>query len=214
MVATTTPKSITRHLRDLCARLKVTAEPTFVPVRSRADAALGDCFNDVKRQVEEFGGELFHGWLLWEWPGILVEAEFHGMWRSPTGDLTDVSLRGEGEEVVLFVPDVSRRFEGSRKDNVRHVTGKDPRIRTFVQNQNRFFKLFQAAHGNVTGEVVLEDELADLLYNQRMLGEALATSVEAQRAWVAFSKDHPYLPQRRLTHRSSGAPTAGHQGPA
>ncbi len=195
MVATTTPKGVTKYMRALCARLGATAEPAFLPVCTRKDSVLGDCFNDVNRQIAEFGGDAVHGWQLWEWPGILVEAEFHGVWRSPSGELLDVSLKGEGEEVVLFVPDPCRRFNGSRIDNVRHATGKSPHIRTFIQNQNRFFKLYKATHGDVIGEVVLHGELAELWEEQQILGEELAMSDEARAAWPRFVAGHPYLPR-------------------
>jgi hypothetical protein len=196
MVATTTPKEVTKHMRELCRRIGAVVEPKFIQVRTREDAVLGDCFNDVQRQIAQFGGTSVHGWQLWEWPGILVEAEFHGVWQSPTGELVDVSLKGESEQVVLFVPDPCMKYDGNRVDNVRHAIGKSPRIRTFIQNQNRFFKLLKAAHGNAIGEVALRGELADLWEHQQQLGRELVASEEAHRAWPIFAAGHPYLPRR------------------
>ncbi|OWG13090.1 hypothetical protein KDK82_5597 [Delftia sp. K82] len=195
MAATTTPKEVTKYIRELCTRIGATSEPMFLPVHTRKDSILGDCFNDVNRQIAEFGGDAVHGWQLWEWPGIMVEAEFHGIWRSPNGELLDISLKGEGEETVLFVPDPSRKFNGSRVDNVRHAIGKNPKIRTFIQNQNRFFKLYKAMHGDVVGEVILRNELAELWEQQQLLGRELAMSAEARAAWTRFVARHPYLPR-------------------
>lgn len=188
MVATTTPNGVNKHIRELCRRLDVDSDPRFLPVLARDDSGLGDCFNDVKRHVVEHGGSLVHGWMLWEWPGVLVEAEFHGVWRSPSGELIDVTKKGDGETEILFVPDEVRIYEGSRIDNVRHAVGKNPKIQTFIQTQNRFYKLFSERHGNLVGEVELDDELAEMAYRNALLAEELATSSEAMLASARFTK--------------------------
>jgi hypothetical protein len=194
MIGTTTPKAITRSIRELCSRLRTVDEPAFLRVEPRPDSQIGDCFNDVKRHVHEHGGSLVHGWLLWEWPGIMVEAEFHGVWRSPDGALLDVSKKPEAERVVLFAADTVRNFTGSRVNNVRHAVGKNPKIKTLIQDQNRFYKLFQQQHGDATGNVELGDELAELHYQRQVLAQELAQSSEARSAWARFRDGHPYLP--------------------
>ncbi len=173
MVATTTPATINRYVTELCKRLRTQEPPRFVKVEPRADSGFADCFNDVARHVQEFGGRIVHGWQLWEWPRVLIEAEFHGVWESPDGCLIDVQKKPENEREILFVPDTRLKFEGKRIDNVRHAIGKDPLIATYIQEQNLFFKLFRLRYGDTVGQVTLDAELAQILYQQRNLQKEL-----------------------------------------
>lgn len=168
MTMTTTPQSINRHVLALCARLGATEPPIYVDVQPRSDSGFADCFNDVVRHVEESGGTRLHGWQIWEWPGVLVEAEFHAVWQKPDGSLADVQSKPDGETRILFVPQANLEFNGVRRDNVRHAIGKDPLIQMFIQTQNRFFKLFQQRYGNPVGEVHLDSELSQIMHEQQL----------------------------------------------
>jgi len=59
--------------------------------------------------VEEQGGAVQHGWALWEWPRVMVEAEFHAVWRSPDGSRLDVTPREDSQQRILFVSHAERR---------------------------------------------------------------------------------------------------------
>jgi hypothetical protein len=54
------------------------------------------------------------GWCIWEWPGILLNAEFHACWLSPEGEIIDITPKPDGEKTVLFLPDPALKFEGER----------------------------------------------------------------------------------------------------
>jgi hypothetical protein len=167
MTMTTTPPNINLHVLSLCTRLKSTEAPRYVDVQPRSDSGYSDCFNDVARHVEEHGGRRLCGWQIWEWPGVFVEAEFHAVWQRPDSTLTDVQRKPDGEVRILFLPQPTLEFNGIRRDNVRHAIGKDPLIHTFIQMQNRFFKLFQQKCGNQIGEVRLDSELSQLMLEQQ-----------------------------------------------
>ena len=160
MIVTTTPARISSHIRKLCARLGIGWKPQFIQVAPRHDSGHLDCFNDVQRHISENGGSIVHGWLLWEWPNVLVEAEFHAVWKSPDGKLLDVSEKPQGETTILFVEDKTRIFTGSSVDNVRMAVGNDPRIMEFIAGKEQFHRMFQKEFGDFVGEVVVEGELA------------------------------------------------------
>ncbi len=61
--------------------------------------------------VDQIGGTLQQGWLIWEWPKAYLEAEFHGVWRDPKGFCLDITPPSGGEERILFVPDNQRHFD-------------------------------------------------------------------------------------------------------
>ena len=45
------------------------------------------------------------GWRLWEWPSVLVEAEFHAVWRMKDGNLQDPTPNQWKEPKIRFVHD-------------------------------------------------------------------------------------------------------------
>ena len=97
-----------------------TTRPVFVPLRPRADSIENDCFENVRRQIAAEGGEIVHGWRIYGFPELFLEAEFHAVWKSPRGDLLDVSLPPEeGTARIVFFPDPTRSFQGEPIPN-RH----------------------------------------------------------------------------------------------
>ena len=129
----TTPKEIGDAVKRLRSAFGLGMEPTWVHVQSRADAGDRDCYKDVERQIAEFGGEIVYGWQVWEWPRIIIEGEFHAVWRSPEGSLIDVSLKPDGEDRIVFVPDVTRRYEGRQRDNIRLALWTHPLVHRFME---------------------------------------------------------------------------------
>ncbi len=130
------PSRITADVRRICRKIGGLEEPRFVEVTAPSAftaAELDDCFEDVRRQVEQHGGSIQHGWTIWEWPGIFIEGEFHAVWRDPNGDLIDVTPKKDGEKQILFAPDPTRVFSGRRIDNIRLATGRDPRIKELLK---------------------------------------------------------------------------------
>ena len=68
------------------------------------EAVMLDCFVNVSRYAERFGGSIQYGWLIWEWPTIMIEAEFHAVWVTPQGALKDITPNPFGMGQVLFLP--------------------------------------------------------------------------------------------------------------
>ena len=90
-----------------------TTRPVFVPLRPRADSIPNDCFENVRRQKDEAGGEIVHGWRIHVFPKVFLNAEFHAVWKAPDGRLEDVSPPPEeGTSRIVFFPDPTRSFEG------------------------------------------------------------------------------------------------------
>jgi hypothetical protein len=188
MFSTTTPRGITADVRQLCKHIGFESQPIFIQVQTRHDAESGECFAATTKQVSEFGGSCVYGWLIWEWPGILIEAEFHAVWKKPDGELIDVARKDERESVVLFLPDPRKEFHGERIDNARLPIGKNPDIKKLIAGKELFHKLFQQKHGNATGAVVLRGELAALHEYLSRLGHQLSVSREARRGQSLFSR--------------------------
>lgn len=182
MVATTTPSGITSEVRRLCKHMGFSTEPVFIQVNARADAISGECFDTTAKQVIEHGGSSVFGWLIWEWPGILIEAEFHAVWQKPDGTLLDVTKKDDGESVVLFIPDPGRKHEGVRVDNVRLPIGKDQKIKQLISLKKQIYSIMPKQNGPV---VMDEDDLHHLIFLQNQVQELaflLSISRESKRA--------------------------------
>jgi hypothetical protein len=137
----TTPSRVTSDIRRLCRRIGNVEQPEFVRVASRSDSMMDDCFMDVRNQIEEFGGDVQHGWTIWTWPGIFAEGEFHAVWRSPEGELVDVSRKKHGEPAIMFAADNNRVFRERRVPNVRFAISNDQRVKQLFALHDRYQRL-------------------------------------------------------------------------
>ena len=180
----TTPPRITANIRRLCRKISNLDEPVFVRVSADPGGGLADCFEDVRRQIEKFGGQVQHGWTIWEWPGLFVEAEFHAVWRHPDGTLVDVSPKKDGEEVILFAPDRDRTFKGVRQDNVRLAVSRDPRVKKLLQLQEDYHRKLRKRMRNVPFNTPfrIDGELLSVQKQMACLELELMRSRDARRA--------------------------------
>lgn len=74
-------------------------------------------------KVRHDGGAIVFGWTIWEWPKVMLTAEFHAVWESPDGDLIDITPKPQRETSIIFVPDRSYPAEfdfENRPRNRRH----------------------------------------------------------------------------------------------
>lgn len=101
----TTPSEITPLVCRLAAQLKEGATPAFIPVKDDPYGLFGYCSDGVLEKVARDGGGIAFGWCIWEWPKILFTAEFHAVWKAPSGELLDITPKPNGETRILFVHD-------------------------------------------------------------------------------------------------------------
>lgn len=176
---TTTPPKVTPAVHRLTDSVVLGAEPVYLPVRPEADAIVHECFPNVQAKIARDGGQMLCGWQLWEWPDVLVEAEFHAVWVSPCGELIDITPKPEGETRILFVPDPGRRYEGVAIDNVRMPLSDDLLIRHFIQMSEAIVGVMNRGeratqYGHVSVPV---NEIQPLLQVRAFLGQSLAAGL-------------------------------------
>src|ERR1700730_14900814 len=110
--------------------------PTTVPLSRDVSPSTNDlpveCVGNVRRRIAASGGEEVLGWKIWEWYGVMIEAEFHMVWRSPDGQLHDVTPNLLPFKRILFLPDRSLNYQEKQVDNIRHPLIADPRVREFI----------------------------------------------------------------------------------
>jgi hypothetical protein len=108
---TSTPKAITDDVLKFCQTIGQSA-PFVLDVPSGPFAmGAGTCHYNVARRIEKEGGSAQYGWVIWERPNVMLEADFHCVWIDPSGAMRDVTEQPDGEKQIVFMPDNSRAFD-------------------------------------------------------------------------------------------------------
>jgi len=126
-----TPHSITSKILELCNAVCPGQKPVYIPVDPLPNQKVNDCFRIIPKHIDAHGGKQIIGWAIWESiEFMIIEAEFHAIWRSPTGEQVDISPKDAAVKRVLFLPDPSRKYEGPQVlDNIRHPMIDDPLLK-------------------------------------------------------------------------------------
>lgn len=177
------------HVIKFCSRVVPEHSPVSVVYQPEFGQPQNECFPIVEHRVSEFGGEQVIGWAIWERPGVFIEAEFHSVWRNPTGQLIDVSPRPYNFKETTFLPDPSRKYTGRQVDNVRCPLVKDQDVTRFLYLASRRYQIMNTGslaeqHGEIT--------LPKKLYREYMqvMKEAAALELKIARKYPAgFSEE-------------------------
>lgn len=123
-----TPEINSPQVIEFCAAHFPCARVRMVIADPPSSAIQGECFANVQQMVARKGGGSVLGWHLWELPGLLLEAEFHAVWRKPSGTLVDVTPQRPEfkEDRILFVPMPKLHLQRDPPDNIRQPLSDDP----------------------------------------------------------------------------------------
>lgn len=130
-----TPGYLSPEILLLSNEIAPDALPEIVAHHPAPGAVVRECFPNVIERVRTHGGELVYGWAIWEWPEVFIEAEHHGVWRSPEGMLIDITPHEYPTDGVLFLPDPSATYDFdnfTRRDNVRRAVTTLPAVAEFL----------------------------------------------------------------------------------
>ena len=94
-------RDIPKTILDFAQRNDLLA-PVSVPVVPKSWAKVGDCIPNVERLVKRSGGSMLLGWRVWVYPDVLLEAEFHAVWRMCDRNLQDPTPSEIGESRIWF----------------------------------------------------------------------------------------------------------------
>jgi hypothetical protein len=104
----TTPVRISDCITKFTAQLDGCTSPEWGPVEPLPDREVGRCHRNVAKMIAVNGGDLIHGWCIWEYSGLYLTAEFHAVWRTPAGhperQLFCLTPKPDGERHILSVP--------------------------------------------------------------------------------------------------------------
>ena len=160
------------HVRRFCEHVVPGGRPERVRHQPLANAPPAECFSVVEEHVAINGGEALVGWAIWEWRKVMIEAEFHAVWRDPNGKLVDLAPQPKKPPRILFVPDPQRDYEGVQVDNIRRPLRKDERITRYIDLWRQRFELLNEGnladqHGIVSVSEVRLREVEDAMHQTR-----------------------------------------------
>jgi hypothetical protein len=106
-------------------------EPLRIPVKTADFSIQNQCFFNVKKYCELYGGDIKYGWRIrFPYPKIMIEAEFHAVWLSNSGELIDIS-KSDCDE-TLFVIDNKLKFEGKLVPSIRRSLVNDVLVGVYI----------------------------------------------------------------------------------
>lgn len=138
------PKKLTKKIEKLCCEINPEAQPVYIPIDNEAlvdgDA---DCVEMVARKMMMDGGNFQFGWAIWEWPDVMLEAEFWAVWVNTDGQLVDVTPRGRGRN-LLFIIDNKTKFEGKPIDSILKPLIEHPLVLEYIDINKKIWQQFDA----------------------------------------------------------------------
>jgi hypothetical protein len=157
-----TPQEIDRHVLKLVARVLPGATPIYVNVVPESYAEINECFPAVEKKVHDAGGSMLLGWQIWKTP-FLIEAEYHAIWQSPSGEIIDITPKNIPVSQILFLPDPEARYNGVQRDNIRQNLEKNELVDHFIAlAQAQYLIKNRGDRAYQYGEIILRGEEAKL----------------------------------------------------
>lgn len=172
------PELIDENVLEFCHRLSPGQSPSWVPVRPDSATNLLQCFPNVEKRISERGGEIVYGWEISEIVQIHLEARFHAVWRSPEGNLIDVTPEEFSQPRILFLIDPLREYTGTMVPNERFALGPVKMVRKYWQATDRLEKKLSAlaAKGVEPGSTEGRSRLASLVNHATRIRQQLQRS--------------------------------------
>lgn len=134
------PSEITKEIELLISKIGSKEKPVYVTCRPNPSSPQNECFPLVAARVKAEGGERVLGWQIWQGQ-LLVEAEFHAVWKTPTGELLDITPKSQPFKQIFFLAVPRAKYEGKQINNIRlNITG-NPLVDEFISVHDAVFRI-------------------------------------------------------------------------
>ncbi|HFD31464.1 MAG TPA: zinc chelation protein SecC [Gammaproteobacteria bacterium] len=135
-----TPDAIDSDVKKLIELLGTNTMPVYLDVKPEPYSQVVGCFPAVKEKISRDGGTQELGWQIWK-TDIIVEAEFHAVWKSPDGKLIDITPKQISVPRILFLPAPGEKYNGSQVDNIRINITQNRLVDDFVEISKAIFRI-------------------------------------------------------------------------
>jgi GTPase involved in cell partitioning and DNA repair len=136
----TVPRKITKEIKKFANQITKKPNLIILTIQPDINSENGECFKNVEDYIKSNDGEIQYGWIIWETPNIMLEAEFHAVLKLPNGNLLDITPTNDREKEILFVPDNLIKYNGEKIDNIRYPILKNNIVFQFIKNSEKMNK--------------------------------------------------------------------------
>jgi hypothetical protein len=149
-------------LADLFKLIGCPDAPVIVQMELSENYPKNECFDNVSAKVTALGGDRVAGWSIWQ-HDYMLEAEYHAVWRSPEGQLMDITPKNLPFEQIIFAEDPARPYEGIQLDNIRLNTTPNQLVDDFIALAEAKFFIFSGGEKAVQKFIRLTKNEEDIL---------------------------------------------------
>jgi hypothetical protein len=154
----TLPQSISKPLLDFCGKIAA-GRPVFIPSLPIKGAMEAWCIRNSQEKVRQSGGKVAYGWAIWHLPGYFFEAEHHGVWCSPSGELIDVSPQFKNYPKILFLRDDTAVYDPKAfRANIIEPASTSPDAKEVVRLSRQRNEILNGYRTDEQVEIVLSAE--------------------------------------------------------
>jgi len=138
--------------------------PLYVPIKVESYSTINNCFYNVIDKVNFNNGKIIYGWKLHQ-TRLMVEAERHAVWKSPNGELVDITPDVECQDKTLFLEeDNGWTYKEQYSDNIRINITDNPLVDDFILLCETITKLWQTGKRKSKSEIEILEPVANLIH--------------------------------------------------
>jgi len=156
------PQTIDDNVKRLINKIKTTEKPIYLDVMPEPYAEINECFPAVTQKIEKEGGSVQLGWQIWQIPNVIIEAEFHAVWKSRDGILTDITPKSENILRILFIPDSKAEYDGAQRNNIRVNISGNRLVDDFIRICDTIYKLNNRGERAYQNKICLSKEESEV----------------------------------------------------
>lgn len=182
----TAPKTISEFVLKFCSEITSVFPPVYLQIESFSGAIPDECYENVEKYIKQYGGSIQYGWQIWEWPNVMIEAEFHAVWVSASGEYKEVTPKASGIDKVLFLPDPTRKYRGKQINNIRKALKEKQSIKDFIDSSNKLFELLN--RGELADQYGLITMTPEMKVVQTALQKAFLKILEEENIKIVDAK--------------------------
>lgn len=189
------PPDIDDDVKKLILVVCPNSNPIYLPVEPEHYAQPNECFPSVAEKIKREGGSQILGWQIWKLP-YMIEAEFHAIWKSPQGNLKDITPKSVPASKILFLPDPKANYTGAQVNNIYLNISGNELVDDIIRIANAIFKIQNM------GERAFQNEFTPTEEDNLIL-KALSNANNVLHSMVqqGMTKDEPCFCGRSMNYR-------------
>lgn len=153
------PSNNNKKVLEFCRQISDSV-PFYIDVIPEVTSTSKYCHHNVKIYTEKNAGEIVYGWIIWQQTHMMLEAEFHSVWKSPCGRYLDITPNRIGSKQILFVPDMEHSYDfygNTRLCNKWHPLTNHPDFKKLNEVLQKHHELLESYPGLGKMELTVED---------------------------------------------------------